>query len=520
MADLAQLPGLGSELRQTLSFGQSVYNRFDDSETEPLPLLEEMRSTLPPAVVESLDAVLTAKAGSRPVNNPLFLNRGMGEGGNDEMFRQFWVLYLKFHGAPKDQLCASSLMGESSDCKLPDELGFPFFPDAIKSYNQGGGWVQNSFKFNPLDYVLAMEGAFALRGSVARQLGASSKRFAAFPFIFETGDTLTDGKDIKAAAAALWLPIWTRPTNFQELSSFTADAQARLPKKEVRFSAELTRALYSQGVDAGFTGWQEFRFKLKSGSGRVPWITTGAYIESGFRKEATRLNRALQSFDESHFLDQLEPYRDRKTGKLKKDGPHIFLESINTAMETAICETTPHHCLDLLCVVFRACRQMAISKSFRDTLPGKRAHFFRSLPMEHWHELLKELARYDQKTPLEGAEFRIARAVTAMEGGIKQPDGKHSEVLPMLGSLLPLKLGRGGAWYLPSKSEAPNKQAVWTGTDVCHDLAAVLARRYLDSLKDERPALAPPHDALGARIWRCARIPKPRIGRPTHRPLD
>ena len=478
MVDLLKLPNLSDELRDTLKSGQGFFTRFDALGAETLVLLEEMRSTLPSDVVETMDAVFSTKAGARPINNPLFLNRGMGEGGNDEMFRQFWVLFLKFSESTKDRLCSASLIGETIDSELPDELGFPFFPDAIKSYNQGSGWVQSSFKFNPLDYVLAMEGAFALRGSVARQLGASSKRFAAFPFIFETGDSLTDGKDMKAAAAALWLPVWARRTSFGELASFIADAQARLPSKEVRFSAELTRALHSQGVDAGFTGWQEFRFKMKIG--RVPWVTTGAYVSSAFREDATRLNRALQPFDEGHFLDQLDPYREPKTGKLKKDGPHVFRESINAAMETATRETTPHHCLDLLCAVFRACRQLAISESFRATLPGKRARFFRPLPMEEWNILLADLNQ---------PEFRIARAVASMVGHMKQREGKYSEVLPMLGSLLPLKPGNNGSWYLPQKPEVPNRQAVWSGTELCHDLAAVLGRRYLDSLTDDWPAL-------------------------------
>ena len=484
MAELAKLVYLNSETKSALDSGRRFFSRFHDGAAEPLSLFEDMRSTLPSVFVESLDAVLSTKAGSRPVNNPLFLNRGMGEGGNDEMFRQFWVLFLKFNEASKDRLCAASLMGESIECDLPDELGFPFFPDAIKSYNQGSAWVQSSFKFNPLDYILAMEGAFALRGSVARQLGANSKRFAAFPFVFETGDSLTDGKDVKAAASALWLPVWTRRTSFEELASFITDAQARLPGKEVRFSAELTRALHSQGVDAGFAGWQEFRFKMKIG--RVPWVTTGAYVASTFREDATRLNRALQPFDESHFLDHLEPYRDPKTGKVKKDGPHLFRESINAAMETATRETTPHHCLGLLYCVFRACRQMTISESFRDMLPGKRARFFRPLPMDDWNALLADLNQ---------PEFRIARAVASMVGQMKQPDGKFSEVLPMLGSLLQVSLGPTG-WYLPTKGDRSH-QAVWSGVDLYHDLGAVLGRRYVDSLKDDQPALI---SAFGARL--------------------
>ena len=45
--------------------------------------------------------------------------------------------------------------------------GTPFFPDAIKAYNIGSGWVTENYPFNALDYVLAVEGGFAMRGSVA-----------------------------------------------------------------------------------------------------------------------------------------------------------------------------------------------------------------------------------------------------------------------------------------------------------------------------------------------------------------
>jgi CRISPR-associated protein Csx17 len=482
-----------SAAMSAMDLGRRYFEQFQESARNELSLLEELRDKAPLRTVEALDSVFTTRTGSRAENNPLFLNRGMGEGGNDEMFRQFWVLFLLFAKAPKLQLCRMSLAGEAGDFELPSELGFPFFPDAVKAYNFGSGWIQSSFRFNPLDYVLAMEGAYALRGSVARKLGATSKRFAAFPFVFETGEALMDGNDIKRTASALWLPVWRQQTSYEELASFISDSQARLRGKEVRFPAEFVRALRAQGVDAGFDGWQEFRFKLKIG--RVPWVTSGSYLEAKFREDATLLNRALNSLDESRFLDQFEPFRDPKSKKLKRDGPHRYRDFLNAAMETAARETTPHHCLALLSAVFDACRQMAISESFRKTLPPEqRTHprFFRPLPMEDWQALLEGLNQ---------AEFRIARAVASMVGHMKQRDGKPSEVLPMLGSLLPLKLGHRQSWYLPQKPEAPSKQAVWTGTDVCHDLAAVLSRRYLDSLTDDRSALissfgAPLRDVL------------------------
>ena len=96
-----------------------------------------------------------------------------------------------------------------------------------------------------------------------------------------------DGNEVKGTAMALWLPLWERHTTFAELARFISDAQARLPGKDARFSAEFVRALHAQGVDAGFSGWQEFRFKMKGS--RVPWITTGRYVgASRFATKPTR----------------------------------------------------------------------------------------------------------------------------------------------------------------------------------------------------------------------------------------
>ena len=75
---------------------------------------------------------------------------------------------------------------------VPKGKGSPFFPDTIKSYNIGSAWVEEEYPFYPLDYVLAVEGAFSLRGSVARAIGANSRRFAAFPFVFDSGEDMVN----------------------------------------------------------------------------------------------------------------------------------------------------------------------------------------------------------------------------------------------------------------------------------------------------------------------------------------
>jgi CRISPR-associated protein Csx17 len=479
----------------------------------PTEALARYREIAKGVVTEAVDSI-SAPFLKASAEHPLFLSKGIA--GRAHLWRTHWEYLASFqklrdayakaaqesaaaHGTAKQlaklkkkveetlQTIRDLLPFEGACASAAKGKGTPFFPDAITAYNTGSGWVKENYPFNALDYVLAVEGGFAMRDSVGRTLAANSRRFAAFPFVFDAGEELVDdANEVKGTSSALWFPLWDRPVTFAELSSFICDAQARLPGKEARFSAEFMRALHSQGVDAGFTGWQEFRFKMKIS--RVPWITTGSFVAAVFREDATRLNAALQPLDESRFLDQFEI--KWKGGKADAKSPHPLRAAINAAMENATCETTPHHCLELLGTVFLACRQMAISESFRETLPGKRARFFRPLPMDDWNELLRDM---------DEPEFRIARAVASVVGRMKQPDGGYSDVLPMLGSLLPLKLGPSG-WFLPAKGDRSH-QAVWSGTDVCHDLASVLARRYLDSLTDDRPALvssfgAPLEDVL------------------------
>jgi len=342
----------------------------------------------------------------------------------------------------------------------------------------------------PLDYVLAVEGALALRGSAARALAANTRRFAAFPFVFDSAEDMVDYENKRTgAASALWLPVWERPTTFAELSSFVGDAQARLPGKDARFSAEFVRALYAQGVDTGFSGWQEFRFKMKGS--KVPWITTGRYVSGSrtsneecenTRRNATLLNLALAPLDESRFLDQFEMAWKRNEADPRS--PRFECSDMFDAMEAAALESTPDNCLALLESTFRACCRMCVSESFRRKLRGGRASFFAPLPADDWEDLLR---------PLEGRpEFRIARALASMPGSPRRDNGERPGAQPMLGSLLPLKIGRSG-WYLPKKGE--RQQCVWTGEDLSFDLAAVFRRRYLDSTEDESPALRGVHGA-------------------------
>jgi CRISPR-associated protein Csx17 len=484
-----ELAGDGEFVRD-LELGREYFDRFQTDGADDRVVLEEYRDHCSQSAAEAFDAIFTTRVSARPADNPVFLNRG--DAGNAEVFRNFWVFFREAREAARSNAIGSLSGVAEEGATVPKGKGSPFFPDAIKSYNIGSGWIEEEYPFYPLDYVLAVEGAFALRGSAARTIGASTRRFAAFPFVFDSAENMVDdGNDVRGTASALWLPVWGRPTTFAEISSFIGDAQAKLPGKDARFSAEFVRALYAQGVDAGFSGWQEFRFKMKGS--RVPWITTGRYVDAygagdepskDTRRSATLLNLALAPLDESRFLDQFEIAW--AGNKVESRSPHSVRTEVNEAMETAALEPTPDNCLALLESIFRACRRMCISESFREKLRGGRASFFAPLPMDEWEDLL---------SPLEGQpEFRIARALASIGGSRRRDNGERPAAQPILGSLLPLKLGHSG-WYLGKKGE--RQQCVWTGEDLSRDLAIVFRRRYADSLEDEIPVLC---GARGARL--------------------
>lgn len=453
----------------------------------------QYRESAEDSVSAALDAISSPFV-KRDSNNPVFLAKGIA--GRAHIFRTYWGYVKDFAShTRKSDLAESTLFGRwnfgIAKKGLPKGKGAPFFPDAIKTYNNGLGWVIETFPFNALDYLLAVEGALALRGAASRTLAANSRRFAAFPFVFDTGeDMVSYTGDIKGTAVALWTPLWSQATTYVELESFLCDAQARLPRKDVRFSAEFARALYAQGVDSGFAGWQEFRFKMRGSD--IPWPCTGRFCDTVGNRRSMLLNDALAPLDEGGFLDQFEVWRDKRDKKIKSSSPHYIRADLNGAIEKSVAEPTPENALEVLIRVYAACRRLTESDSLCEKVAGSKqpVRLFGGLPTKPWEGLLHGL----EHSP----EFQIARSLASITGFAKQGRQFHgravfSEVLPLIGSLLPLKPGKGG-WYLPERKDR-SKQAVWSGTDLSHDLARVLSRRYLDSLDDERPAIMSPRPA-------------------------
>lgn len=448
----------------------------DNESVDAATVFLRYRDQLPDLVAESFDSLCTLHL-SRDNDNPLFIRRGRpGDKVNADIFLNFWDYFIAFRRSPQPfaraSLFCERVVGNGSAPADEKGKGTPFFPDAIKSYNQGGDWVTEDYPFCPLDYLLAVEGALAMRGATSKTLNARSRTRAAFPFVFESTETMTDeqGKALKLASS-FWFPIWTRPTGYDELQSFVLDCQARLPSKECRFSSDFGRAIRSQGVDAGFAAFQEFRFKLKGAN--VPWTTAGRFVPCTGNAASSVLNELLAPVDESGFLNQFEFHTSRET----RPDLHPLRVPVLDAIEAAAAEPDGSKILDVLCRLAGLNAQFAKSKSLREKVGTGRVAFVPPLRCEEWSEALADLES--------DREFEVARALASIQGKERQADGTYSQAEPFLGSLLPLQRGQR-SWFLP---DPPSPQAVWSGIDLTRDLSAVLARRVIDSDGDFRPAL-------------------------------
>ncbi len=479
MPEAAHALRSSSDFWQSLKLAQAFYSRFQKeglTKAEQKLLLTELRDGYAGSLSEAFDALSITHLPS-VADNPLFLRRGRpGDKVNFDIFLTFWEYFVAFKLHADEFVRVGLFADRATPAGARKEdlrgKGTPFFPDAVKTYNQGLAWVTEDLPFCPLDYLLAVEGALAMRGATSKALSAQSRARGAFPFVFETSDTMVDeqGKQL-GLAPAFWLPIWERPTTFAELQSFILDAQARLASKDCRFSTDFARAIAGLGVDAGFTAFQEFKFKLKTAN--VPWTTAGRLLWAGATRRSHRLSELLGPLDRARFLEQFSFNRETKRDL------HPFRAPVFDAIDGAVAEPTATNLVEILCRLADLNRQLALSKNLREKVSrAGYVSFVPPLPCEAWDSALRDL---------EGdPEFHIARALASMIGREGQSDGKtYSSVEPFLGSILPLKRGRD-SWYLP---DPPSAQAVWAGADLWQDLANTLARRHQDSMDEDRPAL-------------------------------
>ncbi|MEW5980202.1 MAG: type I-U CRISPR-associated protein Csx17 [Acidobacteriota bacterium] len=320
-----------------------------------------------------------------------------------------------------------------------------FDPGKAGNANMGQGLSAEPF-VNPWDYVLMIEGALLLGGTVVKRLGADREK-AAFPFSADSSSVGFASAGIDDTRGELWLPLWRRPCSVRELKALLGEGRAELGRRSARTAVDFARAAVSLGTDRGFTGFVRYEFQKRLGDN---------YLANSLGKFACRMvsnvdllrqfDRWLNTFRDA--LDDKSPQRFQAALRAIEKSVFQFCQYAGPAFFQAI-----------VVAMGRAENELALSAG----KIGKRTVSPITNLSAEW------IVAANDNTP----EFEIALALA----GIYDSDRKIGS---LRSNLEPVMVWRGDNGRLAAKWADENRAVVWKSAGLTANLAAVLRRRLMD----------------------------------------
>ena len=380
----------------------------------------------------------------------------LGSGGGDGS-REFGMTFGSALEASFDFKTGEPL--ENTVALIRESLGFDILPslgkDNLGQYDPAGGGenITSGFKgeqpFNPIDFILLLEGAVLFSGTTTRRLG-SNKTQIGFPF---TVNALTAGSGATASTddtgfSEFWAPIWTRPTCLVELSSFLTEGRTTVGEKTAKDALEFAVALSTLGSQRGVSAYQRFALlqwepknpKKAVAIGRVhvrenPCASLVSELDSfGWLSRARRVFRA-------HKLEKIGRNFDDALFRLTSDGSTKAVQDVLVTFGALMLEVTRR-------------------PKLRDVKEG--------LPPPPYLS-----AQWVTAADNGSHEFALAAALASLEatGDIHLPFRRH---------LVPLDGSKGRDSWTDNITES-RALTVWTGRNLLRDMALVLERRLIEA---------------------------------------
>ncbi len=421
-------------------------------------LLRLYRRSLPDEFLEWMDCAIVLQAEGQRFP-PL-----LGTGGNDGRldFTQNFMQRLVALGFADIAMCApaetwlrSALWGEVA-AGLPNTAIGQFDPGHAGGPNATQGFEGDSL-VNPWDFVLMLEGALLLAGSVTRRLGVGLRDKAAFPFTVNAstaGQGALASKDAGEARGEIWLPLWSNFTRFTELRLMFAEGRAQLGSRQARDAVDFARAIAGLGVDRGLTSFTRYAFLKRSGK---------SYL-------ATSLGRfdARPQSTQVHLLAELDDWLLRyKSACNGKNVPARFGTAVRR-LEAAIFEYCrygdPARFGAVVCALGQCEREMSMLLD----KPGQIGKSEGQRPVPPVPLLSSAwLVEAQEDSP----EFRLALGLASIRGA-KKVGALRTNLEPV---------GFKGQWW---DWDGSNHAVVWSDTSLCNNLYAVLNRRLLEAERE------------------------------------
>lgn len=418
-------------------------------------LVSSLRNHLDESVVSWMDAalILETKSGF----SPLF-----GTGGTDGNldFALNFAQRLLDIGFATDELVSksedwlkSALNGLAASGLLKGAAVGQYDPGRTGGVNAGQGLSGDS-RVNPWEYVLMLEGALLLAGSVTRRLDAHAGEKGSFPFTVNMtavgNGSLNPGEDSRGE---VWLPLWHNPAQLSEVRHVFAEGRAQIGKRQARNAVDFVRAVAGLGVDRGVSGFARYGFLKRSGKAYLA-VSLGRFdthVQAEHTGLLVELDDWLDRFRRACAGDNAQP---RFTAALRRLDEAVF----------AYCRFGGAVRFGEIVRALGQCEHALALNAQKPGIIGQSKSAVSPVPLlsKAWLTAAQE----------DSPEFRIALALAAMRA-----TGDVGALRTNLEAVSPTRWG--WTWAEPQDRYA----TVWGGTDLPRNLQAVLERRLMDAVR-------------------------------------
>ena len=417
---------------------------------EKSDFLGHLRAQLPDSTLMWFDAAVMLTT-EKPDYPPL-----LGTGGNDgrldftnNFMQRVIELFDPVEGKAKPKSSAwlsAAVSGKATHGLASNAIG-QFSPGNAGGPNATTGFGCGSL-INPWDFVLMLEGALLFAGSATRRLESYDPSSLSYPFtVRATGSGAGAGNiaDEAPSRAEMWMPLWHRAINTQELRALLSEGRVSVGRRAAKDGLDFARAVSSYGIDRGITSFQRFSFLMRSGK---------AYLATPLARVKVIRNPQVDlvtHLDRSQWLDRL-----RRFGRDKNAPGRIHqlvrrLEDSIFALTQGGDRPALQNILGLIGKIQQACAASGKSREAVAPVP---------ILGPKW-----AMAADDNSH-----EFRLACALAGLA--------------EMRNYLLPLKANKGKIEW-----DVGSSQAVWGGGKFVTNLLRVLDRRLLDAQSNDKDSV-------------------------------
>lgn len=298
---------LGS-FREMVEFVRDVLKRHQisqkASDEKKLDLLRVCRNELPDRLVEWLDTCYVLTGEDRRF--PPLLGTGGNEGSGSYVSGFAQQIVACVVDEAHKQALSAALFGSTIPDSSVDQTPGHFSPADSGGPNASPGFEDSKSRTNPWDYILTLEGTVVLAGAAVRRLANDSTSSTSYPFTVLTtlaGMGSLAESDADKPRGEMWLPIWRRPSTYQEIRFLMAEGRVVLGRKPAMDGLDFVRALHRFGGYRGIQAFQRYGI-LKRNGGRSYFAVPLARVDASSEPRA----RWIDDLDRDQWLDRFRQF--------------------------------------------------------------------------------------------------------------------------------------------------------------------------------------------------------------------